>query len=1076
MHNYRLGLDIGTNSIGWAIFALNAHNRPCKLLDGGVRIYSDGRNPKDKQSLAVARREARSARKRRDRFLRRRNKLLRVLTTHGLLPTISSDLDTVFDPKSSDPYAIRAKGLDEKISLHELGRAIFHLNQRRGFKSNRKSDKSDDQESGKIKTAVNRLHMAISAAKARTLGEYLYSRRIKSLSVRVRMTALTADDNGKPKEGYDFYPDRALVEAEFVKLWDSQARFYPAELTEHAKLEIYDVLFFQRPLKPVRPGKCTFNPLEERLPKAHPLAQRIRIFQEVNNLRVRMDLKDSPPLTLDDRNKVVLALYNHKKLSFGRIRKLLKLSPNTSFNLESDTRKELEGELTTAYLSDDKRLGTKWKSLPLDQQIHLVDQLLSEQDEDRLIAWLMAEFSLSESQATATAGVNLSDGYSALGPTATAGILKELEAAVIPYSEACNRAGYHHSDFRGLELYDPETGEIYDEAKYTPRPELPYYGISLERYVAFGTSDPADTDEIRYGKIANPTVHIGLNQIRRLINALIKRYGHPHQIVVELARDLKLNKKQKEKLEREHKANKDRADRHRLKLEELKIPDHGENRMRLRLWEELNPSDPSNRRCPYTLEQISIEKLFTADVDIDHILPFSRTLDNSAANRTVCMAYANKAKGNKTPSEMWGNTSRWPEIIENAANLPRNKAWRFAEDSMGVFQKDRDFLDRQLVDTQYLSRISKEYLQGICHTNNIWVGPGRLTAMLRRLWGLDSILVGHNSEEPDNPVKNRHDHRHHIIDAITLGLLDRGILNRVSDEAARAEEAQSDRLLKDVPKPWDSLRDEVRSLVDRITVSHRPDHRTSGGRGRIEGYNQTSGRLHNDTAYGIVAGPDERGAYEVVHRIPYTSLKKPENLENIRDAFLKAQLVEATQGLDGKNFEHAMAQFAEEHPVFKGIRHVRVLETLTVIPIRNKRGKIYKAYAGGSNERFDVWQLPNGRWESEIVTLFDANQPNYLSKIRAEHHTAKKVMSLRQNDLLMWEDEGQLVIVRVIKFSINKTMQLAPHNEANVDARNRDKNDHFKYINTSASGLKNHKARQIRVDELGRVFDPGPRV
>src|SRR5690606_18316490 len=109
---------------------------------------------------------------------------------------------------------------------------------------------------------------------------------------------------------------------------------------------------------------------------------------------------------------------------------------------------------------------------------------------------------------------------------------------------------------------------------------------------------------------------------------------------------------------------------------------------------------------------------------------------------------------------------------------------------------------------------------------------------------------------------------------------------------------------------------------------------------------------------------------------------------------------------------------------------VRITEMLTVIPVKDKKGRIYKAYAGGSNERFDVWQLPGGKWESEIVSLFDANQPGYISKIRTDFPTAKKVLSLRQNDMLMWEDEGRMGLMRVVKFSINGSMQLAPHNES----------------------------------------------
>ena len=136
----RLGLDIGTNSIGWWLYGTDAKGAVTSHIDGGVRIFGDGRHPKSGQSLAVARREARSARKRRDRYLRRRADLMKALAQAGLMPNDPNDRKEL---EKLDPYALRAVGLNEKISLNELGRALFHLNQRRGFKYNRKTDGKD---------------------------------------------------------------------------------------------------------------------------------------------------------------------------------------------------------------------------------------------------------------------------------------------------------------------------------------------------------------------------------------------------------------------------------------------------------------------------------------------------------------------------------------------------------------------------------------------------------------------------------------------------------------------------------------------------------------------------------------------------------------------------------------------------------------------------------------------------------------------------------------------------------------------------------------------------------------------
>src|SRR5690606_41425484 len=131
-----------------------------------------------------------------------------------------------------------------------------------------------------------------------------------------------------------------------------------------------------------------------------------------------------------------------------QLRKVLNLPNSMQFNLESDVRKHLDGDQTSAVLSDEKRFGVRWRTLSDDQKVTIVDRLLNEQDEETLVAWLMAEFSLTEAQAKATANAPLPDGYGNIGLTAVKEILAQLQADVVVYSKACERAGYRHSDFR----------------------------------------------------------------------------------------------------------------------------------------------------------------------------------------------------------------------------------------------------------------------------------------------------------------------------------------------------------------------------------------------------------------------------------------------------------------------------------------------------------------------------------------------------------------------------------------------------------------------------------------------------
>jgi len=146
----RLGLDVGTNSIGWALIDTDAG----RIIDLGSRIFSDGRDPKSGASLAVDRRDARAARRRRDRYLGRRSAFLEALIRHGLMPEAAEETRLL---AAKDPYVLRARALDEPLTPHEIGRALFHLNQRRGFKSNRKAERGrKENEDGKIESAPRR--------------------------------------------------------------------------------------------------------------------------------------------------------------------------------------------------------------------------------------------------------------------------------------------------------------------------------------------------------------------------------------------------------------------------------------------------------------------------------------------------------------------------------------------------------------------------------------------------------------------------------------------------------------------------------------------------------------------------------------------------------------------------------------------------------------------------------------------------------------------------------------------------------------------------------------------------------
>jgi CRISPR-associated endonuclease Csn1 len=1034
---YRLGIDIGTNSIGWCAFDLDRENRPKGIRKIGVRIFSDGRAPQSGASLAVDRRVARGARKRRDRFLKRRDDLMKALISHGLMPSDVSERKRL---ETLDPYELRAKGIEELLHPHRFGRAIFHINQRRGFKSNRKTDKKQNDADVKgMKGGISKLREALAD---RTLGQYLHEtfrkdrsvRGSKDGSIKAHAAVRARPHVVKNKNEYDLYADRAMYENEFDRLWTRQIEL-GAQLTDAAREKIRDIIFWQRPLRPVDPGKCALDPTEKRAPEALPLFQKFRMLSELANLEAVANDQSHKPLTKAERDLILSHLERKNELSFDRMRSLLNLDSTYRFNLESEKRKGLKGDQTGIVLAKKNCFGPRWWTLDQKFQNEIVEVLIDEPSEEVLIAKSTAEWGLDDEASRNVADATLPEGYGRLGRGVLGKLVPIMTERFVKYHEAAKIAEYDHA--RGPD------GEVFDL--------LPYYGEALEHAVAFGSGEPHDLPEKRFGKIANPTVHVALNQLRKIVNSLIERYGPPHEIVVEIARDLPLGKEAKEEKNREQSKNQAENERRKLEISGLGLAANGENLLRMRLWEELGPVH--DRRCVYTGEPIGIRRLFSPEVEIEHLLPFHRTLDNSAANKTVSLRLANRYKGNRSPFEAFANSADefdWQDILRRAQDLPKNKRWRFSPDAMDRFTGERDFLDRQLVDTQYISRLTQQYLKKVSGPYAVWVVTGRLTQMLRGKWGLNSLLSDHN-------LKNRYDHRHHAVDAFVIGLTDRSMLQRI---AASADQNR-DRLIDDMPDPWEDFRDELKMRLEKVIVSHKPDHGIGG-------------KLHEATAYGLIRDPSKEDGATLVYRKPLVGLNENE-VDRIRDKALRVQIKTAIASVLGNKVEtaKALAAFGEK----TGIRHLRLTKVESGVKIlRDPKSKPYKAVSPGDIHHVEIFETVNGRWDGEAITVFDANQKGFSPEWRRAEAKAKLIMSISKGDLITLEDSGSSKVMKAHRLDAKaKRFKLASHLESgNLDKRHADPDDSFRWAMISYNQLKLRNARKVGVDYLGNILDPGP--
>jgi len=1088
---WRLGLDMGTNSIGWVVIALNNDNKPISLRDMGVRIFPDGRKPATNgrvgESCAVERRTARGMRRNRDRRINRKKYLARLLTKYGLLPFSGTGenkqlFGNLKNTKGPNPYELRARAAEKAVQPYELGRALFHLGQRRGFKSNRKTGAEEDgQFYGKI-------HNLRDELAGQTLGAYLWKEVQRGKPVRFR-----GEENG-------FYPDRKMYEDEFTAIRERQESHH--SLTSEEWDNLHDAIFHQNPLKDVERGKCRFYTKEDRAYSGLPIAQKYRIIQDINNLEwIEQTGTGIIYHKLSDEQR--LAIFNklHQQvanLKWDAIRKLKgkdgsNLFPDDcKFNFESSRPSGFVGNKPEIDLA--KAFGDRWQEWSEAEQNDIAEYLYEAEEEDAILN-KAAEWGVDESTAKAVAKVKL--------PQRTMSVSRKFMEDIVPIMR--------------------ETGKRYDEAikelkneygqplNHTPLDEgiiddeLPYYGQVIEGSTLGAhpeveenaeTDDTRDAVEYKYGRINNPTVHVALNQLRKLVNRLIKAYGHPEQIHIELSRDLKKSKKERDEINAEISAN-ERENQRRAKI--FQDLHNGQepsalDLKKIKLWEELG-KDEFTRKCVFSGETISAAALFNGEAEIEHILPWSRTLDDSMSNLTVSLRHANRIKKNDTPYEArlrfaalgWA----WEDIVRRAANLPDSKRWRFTEDAMSRFEKENGFIARQLNDNAYISKVAKRYLGRICNPDNIVSSPGRLTALLRGKWHLNTLLNDHNH-------KQRNDHRHHAIDALVVGLTERSVLNEISRQSGRGADDRMRIVVPDLPID----REEVRQKLEEVVVSHKRDHTK----------NQ---KFFKDGAYGFVnqnARDKEMPDHNLVITKELTSLSETEIL-CIRDKVLRSAIKDFvnrelcvdlelaarhSKGLKTEEEKTLQKQYksilkkslpmclhrfgyevwpAQKAKKRKGenspdmrppLKRVRIL--VSNQSVKSIPSAPYKGYVPDSYVCCDIYRVPKGEkgnwkkkqyeWKGEFRSHIDMLKPPKDLNQWKPHPAAKHVMRLYKNDMVSLNENGKETYMRVASFSAtNNKLDLRPHTEA-VGAQK-------KYV--SINTLQDKGLKKVKLTEDGKI-------
>jgi len=1107
---YKLGLDLGSTSLGWAVVELDENDNIVRLVDMGVRIFPDGRDFQSHKPINVKRRIARGMRRRLDRIKLRKKHTLRLLHKYGLDFDISADI-----ARLENPYNLRARAVTEKLKVDELGRVFFHFAQRRGFKSNRKETRGEA--GGKLKAATDVLRENMGDDK--TLGQFLAE------SGKYRFS--DQFDGVIIKEGA-MYPTRDMYLEEFRTICAAQ------NVSDDMRQELEKVIFDQRPLKAPQIGHCIFEPGELRAYRYTPAFQKWRALQQLNQLGIE-NCGNLEPLSDEQHAKlrnILLVGFDgvkrekngHVKLTFAEIKRQLGLSRTTRFNLESESRKEMDVD-TTAFAFSEIGMADFWQALPVDSQLDILSKINDDNIEDvDLIKYLVDKYDLSEKQAEDIIKISLEDDVCNVSSKAIEKMLPFLEQGML-YHDAAKAAGYNHSDpdIPVLEL-------------------LPYYG----ELAALRPSLMEDKNGMY--RTMNATVHIAMNQIRAVVNDLILQYGdRPYAINIEMGRDIHAGAEERKEIEVQQAKNKKENDRIAAELLAAGVDVNRENIQKYKLWELLG-SNPLERRCVYTDEVISFEKLYSPNFEIEHILPFSRTLDDSLANKTISRVDANRFKGNRTPDEAFNDpTSKWKyeDVWARAQKLPTATKWRFNRGALDLFLKDKDCIARALNDTRHMTRLAVKYLQHVCKDKykdkyRVTGMPGKMTALFRDMWHLN-WWKDKSAEE-----KYRGSHIHHAIDAFVVACVGPKTYRVLSKNTEKPENYVG-KSVKDKHKYWfDGIMTpyagfdyyDFQMKCEKTIISYRKSIKNPKSTGTI-------GCLHEDTAYNL-EGFDKRGNAIMSRRetLPVLADKKfAKDFRRVNKTTKQTFLTETgcsndTDDIAGKFLEWAQA---------RGLRKVRMLkegvDISSWVPVFRSRGdrdafhkayirwyaldgisdgmmdkkakktqkdeelrlreqyhsaalKAYKWYIGGNNFCAEVFEIraddrryPKlaGKWQIEVISNYTAQQTGGVPMWRKKYATARRVMSLRINDMVMAEfskNDKNLprglvetvmhqcavvqkdtveIVFRVKKISSDGSIYLRPHHIAKESADT-------KSWCASKSSLQEHKAHKVFVSPTGQIL------
>lgn len=902
-----LGLDLGTNSLGWAVTERTGNEY--ELIDKGVDIFQEGvnRTKSGEEPMVKIRTDARALRRHYFRRRLRKIELLKVLVANDMCPLLTDEQLRAWryekryptgeefllwqrtdDNTDKNPYHDRYTALTTVLDLskrsdrHLLGRAMYHLAQRRGFLSNRK-DAADEKESGEVKKSIAGLTDAMSECGYRYLGEYFYKSYCEGEKIRKHYTAR--------KEHY---------ETEFDAICDKQ------NLSAELRRALHKAIFFQRPLKSQKGsvGKCTFEKKKTRCPISHPRFEEFRMLSFINNIRVKSPSdNDYRPLTDAEVQKILPLFYRSKdRFDFEDIAKAIAGKKAGCYTYKDDRceaayrfnyrmSQSVSGCPVTAALR--KIFGDDWQMMAHSQytkadektEAQIVNDiwhvLFSFDDSDKLREWAERNLQLTDEQASAFVKIRIPQDYASLSLNAIDKMLPYLRRgyrydesvflanlpAVVPkdiWNDDDRRTEIEESVANTIAEYRRNPYDKFDTKERAICNCLHDCGLTDEQIKDKKLYHPSMIETYRDAKpdedgilqlglpftssFRNPMVMRSLFRLRALVNRLLKegKIDKYTKVNIEFARELNTANMRRaiEQMQRDNdKLHQKYADEIRKLYSEQcgrEIDPTEDDILKYKLWEE------QNHTCLYTGKNISICDFLGASpsFDIEHTVPRSRGGDNSQANKTLCECRFNRdIKRAKLPSELVNyseimariETLGWKEKIEELSKQISKTKGDFStkeiKDAM-IQKRHRLMMQLDYLKGKYDRFTMTEVPEGFNNRQGVDIGIIGRYARLYLKTVFDKIYTVKGTTTADlrkawglqneYEKKARVNHVHHCIDAVTIACISGKTYQDWAHFVAETEyyEKQQSGNRPFFRKPWATFTEDVKVISDELLVSH----------------------------------------------------------------------------------------------------------------------------------------------------------------------------------------------------------------------------------------------------------------